>query len=187
MQCIFYFCKENSITLKVVWIPREELSSVDRQSKIIDHYGWRTTKPFSAILNNLRRSLTIDRFADHENSKTRKFNSKFYVLFTEGVHAFNFHWSDEISYSVPSVFLIPKVIKHLEKCRCQGVFVVPYWPSAVFWPLSFETKNIYKPFIKGTNISYNSQEITTQGNNKKCFIVSDKIHSLILALNIDFS
>ena len=136
-------------------------------------------KPFLGILNNLWRALAIDRFADHENSKTRKFNSKFCVLFTEGVHAFNFHWSDEINYSVSSVFLIPNVIKDLEKCTCQGVFIVPYWSSAVFWPLSFDTKNIYKPFIKGTYISYNSQEITTQGNNKKYFIVSDKIHSLI--------
>ena len=46
----YYFCKEDSIILKVMWIPREELSSVDRQSKIIDHDDWRTKKPFLRYL-----------------------------------------------------------------------------------------------------------------------------------------
>ena len=88
---------------------------------------------------------------------------------------------------VPPVFPIPKIIKHLEKCRCKGTLVVPYWPLAVFWPLIFETKNICKPFIKDIKILYNSQEIIIQGNNKKCFIGSDKFSSAILTLNIDFS
>lgn len=50
-------------------------------------------------------------------------------------------------YLVFPVFLIPKVIKYLEKCRCKGVLIVPYWSSAVFWPLVCEIENIYKPFI----------------------------------------
>ena len=50
---IFYFCKENSITLKVMWIPRKELSSVDRLRTIMDHDNWGTTKSFFEILNNL--------------------------------------------------------------------------------------------------------------------------------------
>ena len=45
-------------------IPKEELSSVDRLSKIIDRDDWRTAKPFFEILNNLWGPLTIDRFAD---------------------------------------------------------------------------------------------------------------------------
>ena len=94
---IFYFCKENSVTLKVIWIPREELSSVDRQKKIIGHDDWRTTKPFFEILNYIWGLLTIDKFADHKNSKTGRFNSKFYVPSTEGDNAFNFHWSNEMN------------------------------------------------------------------------------------------
>ena len=94
---IFYFCKENSVTLKVIWIPREELSSVDRQKKIIGHDYWRTTKPFFEILNYIWGLLTIDKFADHKNSKTGRFNSKFYVPSTEGDNAFNFHWSNEMN------------------------------------------------------------------------------------------
>ena len=68
----------------------------------------------------------MDRFPDHKNTKTRRFNSKFHVLFTERVNAFNFHWSNEMNYLVPLVFLNSKVIKHLEKCGCKGALVVPY-------------------------------------------------------------
>ena len=41
--------------------------------------------------------------------------------------------------------------------------------------------------LEVTKIFYNSQEIITQGNNRKCFIGSDKLSYPILALNIDFS
>ena len=67
----------------------------------------------------------------------------FYVPFTEGVNAFNFHWSNEINYLVPPVFLIPKIIKHIEKCTFKGILVVPYWPSAVSWPLLASRPKIY--------------------------------------------
>ena len=52
---IFDFSKGNSITLLVMWIPREELSSVDRLSKIINRNDWRKTKLFFEIFNNLWR------------------------------------------------------------------------------------------------------------------------------------
>ena len=75
-----------------MWIPREKLSSVDRLKKIIDHDDWRTTKPFFEILNNLWEIIKY-----LKNSKTGRFNSKFYVPSTEGVNAFNFHWSIEMN------------------------------------------------------------------------------------------
>lgn len=54
--------------------------------------------------------------------------------------AFKYHWYDERNYLVPPVFLIPKVVKYIEKCMGKGVLVVPYWPSVVFWPLIFEAR-----------------------------------------------
>ena len=117
--------------------------------------------------------------------QTRGFNSKFDIRFTEGVDAFHCYLSNEINYLVSPVFLISRVVKHLKKCRRKGVLLVSYWPLTVFWPLIFETKNIYKLFIKDTNIFYNSQEIITQGNNKKCFIGSNKFSSPIFATIID--
>ena len=88
-----------------------------------------------------------------------------------------------MNYLVPPVFLK----KNLEKCKCKCVLVVPYWPSAVVWPLTFETKNMLKRFIKDTKLFYNIQEAIAQDNKEKCFLDSDKLSFPILALNIDFS
>ena len=140
-------------------IPKEELSSVDRLSKIIDCDDWRTAKPFFEILNNLWGLLTIDRFADQDLVQ----NSLSFVY--KGLNAFTFHWSNEMNYLVLPVFR-------------KGVLVVSYWPSAVLWPLIFNTNNIYKLFIKDTKIFYNSQETITQGNNKKMLDRLRQVQSL---------
>ena len=89
-----------------------------------------------------------------------------------------------MNYLVPPVFLT----KNLEKCKCKCVLVVPYCSlSAVAWPLTFETKNMLKRFIKDTKLFYNIQEAIAQDINEKCFLDSDKLSFPILALNIDFS
>lgn len=92
-----------------------------------------------------------------------------------------------MNYLVSPVFIIAKVIKHPEKFRYKGVLVVPYWLSAVSWPLIFETKNIYNPIIKETKVFCSSLKIITRDNNKNFFIGSDKFSSGVLALNNNFS
>ena len=92
-----------------------------------------------------------------------------------------------MNYLVPPVFTIAKVIKHPEQFWYKGVLVVPYWLSAVFWPLIFEIKNTYNPIIKDTKVFCSRLKIITQRNNKNFFIGSDKFSSRVLALNNDFS
>ena len=36
-----------------------------------------------------------------------------------------------------SCLSLGRTIFHLEACGARGVLVVPYWPSAVFWPIVF--------------------------------------------------
>lgn len=66
-----------------------------------------------------------------------RFYSKFWCLGTEGVDAFSADWAGENNWLVPPVYLISRVIFHLEACSARGVLVVPKWPSAVFWPIIF--------------------------------------------------
>lgn len=78
---------------------------------------------FFEIIDNLWGPLPIEKFLDdNENFKTRRFRRSY----TEEVNTLNFHWSNEMNYLGPPVFLILKAIKDLEKCRCKSVFVVPY-------------------------------------------------------------
>ena len=52
----------------------------------------------------------------------------------EGVDAFAYDWSNDNNWLVSPIHYIPNVINHMLKYRCYGIFVVPKWKSALFWP-----------------------------------------------------
>ena len=31
--------------------------------------------------------------------------------------------------------ILAKVVRYLQQCKAYGTLIVPYWPSASFWPL----------------------------------------------------
>ena len=38
---------------------------------------------------------------------------------------------------VPSLFLVPRLLKHAKATRAKGTLIIPRWVSAPFWPLIF--------------------------------------------------
>ena len=134
-EIIFDTCQKANIQLEIKWIPRECITFVDGLSKQPDGDDWETTQEFFAFLNNIWGPFTIDRFADNINSNLSRFNSKFHCPGTEGVDAFSTSWEAENNYLVPPVYLIPRLLEHMKTSRAAGVLVLPYWSSAVFWPL----------------------------------------------------
>ena len=54
------------------------------------------------------------RFADNKNAKLKKFNSKFWNPNTLQVDAFAIEWGNDNSYLVAPIYLVPKVIKHVQ-------------------------------------------------------------------------
>ena len=103
----------NRIDLKVKWIPRDQNVVAYIISKNIDHDDWEITTGLFSILNENRGPISIDRFADQQNAKLTRFNSKYHCPKSEGVDAFTKDWSNQINLLVPLVFLIPKTIRHL--------------------------------------------------------------------------
>jgi hypothetical protein len=79
--------------------------------------------------------FTIDRFANGNNTKLTRFNSKFSDPLTEDVDAFTFDWPRDNNWLVPPVSLIAHTIKHVQLCKTVGTLLVPKWKSAMFWPL----------------------------------------------------
>jgi len=90
---------------------------------------------FFKFLNRKWGPFTIDRFARPENTKIKRFNSKYYTPGTEGVDALTKDWSKENNFVVPPVKLIPRVLKHLTYVPTVGTLVVPLWKSACFWSM----------------------------------------------------
>ena len=90
---------------------------------------------------------TIDRFADHLNAHTQRFNSRFWVPGSEAVDTFTCDWSEENNWWCPPVYLIPRVIRHAQLTKARGTLIVPQWPSAPYWPLLFPNGSDPADFI----------------------------------------
>ena len=90
---------------------------------------------------------SVDRFANVDNRKTKRFNSLYWNPGTLGLDAFNSNGSSEVNWLVSPVSLASRAINHLVECNTLGTLVVPKWPSAPFWPLIFESDLEYKPYV----------------------------------------
>ena len=71
---------------------------------------------------------------------------------TKGIDAFSTDWVGENNWLVPPVYLISRVIFHLEACSAPSVLVVPKWPSAVFWTIIFPTGGLGHLLFKLLNL-----------------------------------
>ena len=86
---IIKICVEKSIKFEISWIPRNNNAAADAISKLIDYDNWQTTIEFFQKISEIWGKLTIDRFANNENTKTEKSNSKYWCPGTSNVNAFS--------------------------------------------------------------------------------------------------
>ena len=98
----FDICKSLQINFKPVWIPRELNVVADEVSKCVDIDDWRTSSKFFVHLNNIWGHFSIDRFADDDNTKVSRFNSKRASPGTEAVDALCQSWEGENNFIVPT-------------------------------------------------------------------------------------
>ena len=132
---IYNLCVKNDISIKPQWIPREQNQLADTFSKELDSDNWSIdNETFEYIQTNLGR-FTIDRFADNENKKVQKFNSKNKCPNTSAVNAFTENWDKEFNWLCPPISMIGSTIAHAKLCKAKGVLFVPLWKSAYYWPL----------------------------------------------------
>ena len=78
---------------------------------------------------------TVDRFASVYNAQLERFNSKYWNPGSEAVDAFIVDWGGENNWLCPPIGLIPRVLRHAQRCKAEVTLVVPYWESAPFWPI----------------------------------------------------
>ena len=183
---IFFLCIENGITLEVEWIPREMNEAADSASRLadmVDTDDWQITSEFFSILNNRWGPITIDCFANYYNKKLPRFFSLFNSKGAEGVDAFSFNWCKETCLLVPPVSVAGRALRHLELCKARGILVVPFWPSAHFWPMLINEMSAYITDciqVKGKNV-------LMHGMNTNSILGSNSYTGDMLALLIDCS
>ena len=144
---VYNLCREKELTL--TWISRKHNESADAISKSIDYDDWQITSLLIRFINKELDYCSIDLFADNFNAKCTRFCSRYWCPNTLRVDAFSFDWTGENCLMVPPTYLIAKCIKHFLAARgeVKGVIIIPFWPSAVFWPLLVDNEKSFRSFV----------------------------------------
>jgi hypothetical protein len=80
-------------------------------------------------------TCTVDRFADFNNALLPRFNAAYPCLGSEALNAYTQDWSDERNFVNAPWSQLGKVLYKLgSEPRAEAVCLIPYWPSATWWP-----------------------------------------------------
>ena len=178
---IYKFACQNSIDIFMEWIPRKENERADLLSRIVDRDDWSVSQSLFKFLNHVWGPFTIDRFADSNNTKLIKFNSKFWSPNSSGVDAFAYSWVGENNWLVPPIYLITRCLRYIQHRRVKATLIVPYWPSAVFWPLLVNQDGTFQSYISRFKIFREVKGFFIQGALPSIF--NEDYKGAVLALN----
>ena len=166
---IYQFAIQHNMDLYMEWIPRCQNERADLISRTMDRDDWQVSKALFNFLDFKWGPHTFDRFADCINRKVEKFNSKIWSPFTQGVDAFAFSWVGENNWLVPPVYLVPRCVNYLKLTGASATLVVPYWTSAVYWPLLVDQYANFRKFVTDYKIFDNANGIFIQGSVASIF------------------
>ena len=63
--------------------------------------------------------------------------------------------------------------------------MVPYWPSAIFWPCIINEDRSFRSYILDFLYASEGKRVFVHGANKNCIFDSDKFSSPVLFLRIN--
>ena len=98
-------------------------------------------------LDSLWVPHTVDWFASLNSKQLPHFCAKWLCPGCEGVDPFTLDWRGENNLLVPPVYLIPRVLRHMTHNGESGFLVVPFWPSAPWWPLLLKDSSNFQDFV----------------------------------------
>ena len=180
---IFELANSNNVNIDICWLSRNDNIEADLISRTIDRDDWGVSASFFKFLDFCWGPHSIDRFADELNAKTSRFNSRFRTIGSEGVDDFAFNWSGENNWLVPPIYLIIKCIKHLCASKAMGTLIVPYWPSASFWPFLVYPDNTFREYIVNYKEFSNARGVYVLGSVPTVF--NDEFKGSVLALRVN--
>ena len=179
---IFNLCLRHGINLDIQWIPRDFNSRADYLSRLIDVDDWEITDTLFAYLNNIWGPYTVDCFANYYNCKLHRFFSRFWNPNTSGVDFFVQNLLNENCWAVPPVSLISRALHYIWHQQATATIVVPFWPSANFWPVIMSK---FRSFIIARKV-FKGQGVLKQGRNVNSLFGSDRFWGQMIAFRMDF-
>ena len=134
---LLHVCRKNGIQLHASWLSRANNRIADQLSRWEDRDDWSIQRFWFRFLDRIWGPHTVDRFAADYNTQLPNFNSEFWCNGTQAVDCFTQDWSHDNNWLCPPVRLVLRVIAHAERQRASGTLIVPFWESAVYWPILF--------------------------------------------------
>ena len=113
-----------------------------KQIILADTDDWQLTLQFFQFLDRPH----IDCFVNFYNTKLPRFFTRYWNPGGLDIEFFVQNLQSENCLVVPPVGLIAKTLHYLSVQGAYATVVVPFWPSASFWPL---ITHRYRQFIKG--------------------------------------
>ena len=142
-------CATLDVKFTVVWIPRAQNQLADDLSKQIEYTSdWQLNPKFCAILQKRWHKIEVDRFAASHNAQCARFNALYYCPGVEAVDAFAQNWSSVFNWWNPPFSLIGRVLCKIQQDDAKGILIVPYWPSAWWWPMLVNGHGQFAPHVR---------------------------------------
>ena len=181
---IFYIVKNYNISLSLTWISRDLNEMANAASRIIDYDDWGVTVYWFQYISDRLGMPQVDRFADANNTKLPRFNSRFFSPNCEAVDAFTQDWGHGLSWLVPPIYLVGRTIDYLKVCKGDGILVVPIWKSAFYWPALQKLMAVPAFHVKGQLVLGN---VYRHYRNESSLFGSDSWRSQTLAIRLKFT
>ena len=135
-KCIWLWCIKKNIWLSAMFIKGVENVEADSLSRHFnERTEWMLKRDIFKKIEALWSRPTVDLFASRINYQIEKYVSWHPDPGAFHVDAFTLDWSDELFYCFPPFCLINKCIQKILLDRAEGLLVVPWWPTQVWWPV----------------------------------------------------
>lgn len=89
----------------------------------------------------------MDRFASITTRQVDRFCAKWRTPECETVDAFTTSWLGENNWVFPPPHLLPRALRIMTESRANGTVIIPYWPSAAWWPLLVKAKDTFADWV----------------------------------------
>ena len=132
---LYKICRKHNIRLSVEWVSRNQNETADALSRCDDPDDYKLDPSVFRAIDQLWGPHTYDRFASMITTQLPRFSSKYMNPKCDSTDAFTVCWLGENNWLLPPPYLIPRVIRHMSANKEYGTLLIPYWPSAPWWPL----------------------------------------------------
>lgn len=125
---------QHNIRLKAAYLAGRLNTLADQLSRVkIQPTEWTLNNQVVQYLFQTWGSPQIDLFASVHNHKTPIFCTWQPHCRALATDAFSISWDMMIAYAYPPICMIPKVLEHMTKFKCQMILIAPQWPRRLWY------------------------------------------------------